>query len=261
MTYAVSWACFGAAGLLRRTAAANNGAGMLATALLLIGTFAPSLVALAMTAWTDGVDAVRALLDRVFKADVPARWYVFAVGYFLALKLAVALVHRAAVGAWPRFGDEPWYVIAAAIVVSTPMQAGEEIGWRGYALPRLGATMGFGSGSVVLGIAWGLWHTPLFFIAGLDNFGQSLAVFVAGVTALSVAMAWLYVNTGGSVLLTMVMHSAVNQTTGIVPSKVPGATNPLTLNGSAVGWLTVVLLWIAAASFIVRMRRFERCHG
>ena len=141
--------------------------------------------------------------------------------------------------------------------MSTPVQAGEEIGWRGYALPRLAARLGFARGSVVLGIIWALWHIPLFFIPGVDNYGQSIPLFVVAVTALSVAMAWLYVQTGGSLLLAMLMHSAINQTTLVVPSAVPTAASPFALHASAIGWMTVVLLWIPAAYFLVRMRHIE----
>jgi membrane protease YdiL (CAAX protease family) len=138
------------------------------------------------------------------------------------------------------------------------VQAGEEVGWRGYALPRLAAKIGFGPGSVLLGVLWALCHILLFFIPGLDNYGQSFAVFTVGATALSVAMAWLYMNTGGGLLLTMLMHSAVNQTSDVVPSKVPGATDPFALSGSVVRWVTAGLLWIVAAYFLVRMRRIQR---
>ena len=72
------------------------------------------------------------------------------------------------------------------------------------------------------------------------------------VTALSVAMAWLYWRTNGSLLLTMLLHAAVNNTKDIVPSAVPGATDPSALSTSLVGWLTVAFLWIAAAYFLAR---------
>ena len=67
-------------------------------------------------------------------------------------------------------------------------------------------------------------------------------------------MAWVYLRTGGSLLLVMLFHAAVNNTKDVVPSAVPGATNPLSFNASLVGWLTVALLWICAACFLVRMR-------
>jgi len=55
---------------------------------------------------------------------VAARWYLFALAYIPAIKLTAALIHRLATGAWPRFGDDPWYFILGAIAVSTPFQAG-----------------------------------------------------------------------------------------------------------------------------------------
>jgi len=50
------------------------------------------------------------------------------------------------------------------------------------------------------------------------------------------------------------MHSAVNQTLGIVPSTVPGAANVFGFSTSSVAWLTVGLLWVGAALFLVQMR-------
>jgi uncharacterized protein len=248
LTYAITWPCFIAATALP--------VGTLRAVLLMLGTFAPSLVALGLTARAEGGAGTRALLARVVEWRVSARWYAFALGYMATIKLTVALVHRVTTGGWPRFGDEAWYVIVAAIVISTPFQSGEEIGWRGYALPRLAATrLGYAGGSVVLGLLWASWHLPLFFLPGADKQGQSFAVYVLQVTALSVAFAWLYVHTKGSLLLAMVMHSAVNQTKDIVPSIVQGAANPFALSTSLVAWLTVALLWICAGYFLVRMFR------
>jgi membrane protease YdiL (CAAX protease family) len=84
-------------------------------------------------------------------------------------------------------------LIAVAIVISTPVQAGEEIGWRGYALPRLAARVGFARASLVLGVFWACWHLPLFFVPALNQYGQSFPLFMLGNIALSVAMTWLYV--------------------------------------------------------------------
>jgi membrane protease YdiL (CAAX protease family) len=131
---------------------------------------------------------------------------------------------------------------------------GEEIGWRGYALPRLSEHLGFSGASIALGIRWASWHLPFFFISGTDKSGQSYPVYLPSVTALSMAMAWLYWLTNGSLLLTMLMHATVNSTKDIVPSAMSGATNAFSLNTSYVVWLSVAILWIYAAYFLVRMR-------
>ena len=231
LTYAGLWACFFSVAAM---SARTPGRGLL----LFLGPFAPSMAALWLTARADGRPGVRALLSGVLRWRVGARWYVFALGYMAVLKLTVALLHRAINGSWPRFGHDLPGVILAAIVVSTPFQAGEEVGWRGYALPRLAARFGVGRASVLLGLVWACWHLPQFFIPEADTYGQSFFVFVIQVTALSVAMAWLWVRTGGSVLLPMLMHAAVNNSKDVVPSATPGATSMFGLHASMVAWLT-----------------------
>ena len=224
--------------------------------LLYLGIFAPAIVALSLTARSDGRAGVAALLRRLFEWRVGARWYLFAFGYIAAIKLTVAVIHRLGTGAWPRFGDEPWPLMIGATIFSVVAggQTGEEIGWRGYALPRLAARFGFGGASVILGVIWACWHLPLFFFPGSDIKGQSFPLYLLQVTAMSVAIAWLYVHAKGSLLLTMLMHAAVNNTKDIVPSAVPGATDPWALSTSLVAWLTVALLWLCAAYFLVRMK-------
>ena len=59
----------------------------------------------------------------------------------------------------------------------------------------------------------------------------------------------------------MLLHAAVNNTKDIVPSAVPGATNPFALSASLVAWLTVAFLWIAAAYFLVRMPKTSTLPG
>ena len=258
LTYAVTWTCFFTALALSGSAGALDPASSaLRMPLLYLGTFAPSLVALGLIARHEGRAGMQALLRRVLDSGAAARWYLFAIGYVAAIKLTVAVVYRLGTGSWPAFGSEPWYVIAAAIVISTPLQAGEEIGWRGYALPRLAARLGLARASLVLGLIWGVWHLPLFFVPGLGHYGQSFPLFVLGTTALSVAMAWLYANTNGSLLLAMLMHSAVNQTIGIVPTRLATPGNPLALDTSLVTVLTVALLWTATGYLLIRMRHIR----
>src|SRR5215467_11312643 len=157
ITYVVTWVCFVSVAV---AIPASTPVGYL---LVLLGAYAPSIVAIWLSARTEGAAAVRALLRRVAKWQVDWRWYVFAATYTVAVKLTVALIHRAVSGVWPHFGTTPLYILPVAIVFSTPFQAGEEIGWRGYALPRLAARFGLARASLLLGLIWALWHLPQFF--------------------------------------------------------------------------------------------------
>jgi membrane protease YdiL (CAAX protease family) len=253
LTYAVTWTFWT---LSSRVSLGAGPPQPMRTVLLYLGTFSPAFVALTLTAFTEGRAGVRAILRRLIRADVPVRYYAFALGFMAAIKLTAAVVHRAALGAWPPFGRDPWWGMIAATLFSTLIggQTGEEIGWRGYVLPRMAEDVGLGLASILLGILWALWHLPLFFFPGADTRGQSLPLYVIQVTAISVAMAWLYWRTHGSLLLTMLLHAAINNTKDIVPSRVAGASNPFALSSSVVGWITAALLWIVAAWLLTSMR-------
>src|SRR5437867_3882019 len=189
LTYILSWSLWiAAAALLRWDISQRSGLIAISGPLYLLGVFAPAFVALALTAQREGRAGTMTLLRRTIRWSVGVRWYMFALGYFAAIKLAVGVVHRLTVGTWPAFTDTPWFVMLAAIAFSTPVQAGEEIGWRGYALPRLSARLGLSSASIALGVIWACWHLPFFFISGTDKSGQSFPVYLLSVTALSVAM-------------------------------------------------------------------------
>ena len=222
-------------------------------AMTLLGAYAPGIVAITMTAIAEGGAGVRRLVAPVIKWQVGARWYVFAATYVVGVKLLAALIQRAVVGEWPRLGTEPLLLIPLAIAVSTPFQAGEEIGWRGYALPRLADRIGLRWSAIVLGAIWGFWHIPQFFIRQADTYGQSVPVYVLQVVAISVTMTWLWARTGRSLLPVMLLHSAVNNSKDIVPSQQMGATDPWTLNASAVAWISVGILWAAATFFLAAM--------
>jgi CAAX protease family protein len=248
LTYALTWACW-----IPVVAWLTPTRTSLRALLWLLGVFAPSLAALALTAQNEGAAAVRTLVGRIFQWRVGARWYLFAVSYMAAIKLAAAFAHRMTAGSWPHFGQERPLVILVAILISTPVQSGEEIGWRGYALPRLAQRMGFARASVVLGLIWACWHLPQFFLPGADTYGQAFPIWALEVIALSVAIAWLYTHTNGSLLLAMLMHAAINNTKDIVPSGIANAKNAFSLHASLVMYFTTGLLCLTAVYFLVRM--------
>jgi len=249
IAYAITWTLFT---IVAIAVPASTAAGYV---MVLLGAFSPAIAALALTAWSEGRRGVRALLERILITDVPARYYLFAVTFMAAVKLTAALLHRLLLGAWPRFGGSELLVMPFAVLFSWPFQAGEEIGWRGYALPRMAARFGLRRASLALGVIWAFWHLPQFYIAGGDTYHQSFLVWMPQVVAISVVAAGLYDRTGGSLLLVMLLHSAINNTKDIVPSAQTPPPGAFSLRASAMSWLTMIVLWAVACVILRRMKK------
>jgi len=260
LTFALTWTAWAPA-LHRAGPAAPPIAPALALGgpVFLLGVFAPGLVALALTARTEGRAGVAALLGRIGRWRVGARYYACALLLMPVTKLAVAALVRGLTGAWPAFGETRPVVLLGATLLGTLGQAGEEVGWRGYLLPRLAGRVGLAGASLLVGAVWAVWHVPLFYAPGADTYRQSFPLYALQLTAYAVALAWLYWRTGGSLLLPMLMHAAFNNMKDIVPSGIPPGLappglGPFTLEGTLVFRLTVGLLWLVGAALLVRMR-------
>lgn len=89
---------------------------------------------------------------------------------------------------------------------------GEELGWRGYALPRLLAQYDAVMASIVLGFVWTLRHVPAFFLAGV--IGQSLSGFgwwALDTFAFTIIITWLFLRANGNVLVAgLIPHFVIN---------------------------------------------------
>ena len=251
LTYAVTW--------ILVSAPLSDGANRylpwaLRTLLSLIGIFGPSLVAVGLTIHDEGAGGVRALLRRLIDWRVDGRWYLFALFYMAPIVLLVTLVSRLVSGTWPRSSTTPLVVTAMSIVIQIPILASEEIGWRGYALPQLTARFGLQRASLILGPLWAVWHLPLFFVQEASHYSRSVPVYLVEVTAISVAFAWLYTNTRGSLLLATLMHLAIDQTFAAFPAPAadPNA-NPFSFDADPAQWFGLACLCLVAVYFLFRM--------
>jgi membrane protease YdiL (CAAX protease family) len=87
---------------------------------------------------------------------------------------------------------------------------GEEIGWRGYVLPRLQSRMSALSASLLIAPIWGLWHLPLWLAGDPVRTPTFYVPFFVAVFALSVILTWVYNSTGGSLLMVVLAHATFN---------------------------------------------------
>ena len=163
-------------------------------------------VSACMVAALAGNVAWRDLCERIAHWRVPGRWYVVVL-------LAPVLISGVA-RSIEQFLGAPGTVHMMPI---TPLQfavfvlvAGEEIGWRGFLLPRLLPRVGSWPASVIVGVVWAVWHLPLFSMASMPQYGSPFPAFVVYTTALSVLLTRLSELTRGSVILATLFHGAVN---------------------------------------------------
>ena len=184
-----------------------------ATALALVGGFGPSLAAVAVVAHQAGHCGLRRWLSRCLKWQVGWRWMALAFFFPVAFMGLAAAIHVALGGTLPPSPAAGHVLLAAAnfvlvFLVGGPL--GEEFGWRGYALPALQRRWGWRIASLVLGAVWTLWHLPLFYSAGTVQSHLLMGLYALSSIASSVLFAWLFNRTEGSVLLVLVLHTAVN---------------------------------------------------
>ena len=108
---------------------------------------------------------------------------------------------------------------------------GEEVGWRGFALPRLQARHGAFVASLLLSLGWALWHLPLFFYRpGYTQMGAAgIAGWFFSLLTGAVLLTWLYNESRGSILVVALFHAAVDVafTSGISSPSVVQATGGL----------------------------------
>jgi membrane protease YdiL (CAAX protease family) len=251
IVFVITWLFFIAAILL----SPDDQLTTLSSLLIFTGAMSPGLVAIFITAKTQGGEGVKLLIRKISFNNTNVMWYVFAITFIASIKGLAAFVFFLLYDLWPQFGTTPWYVMLGAIALSMWAQAGEEIGWRGYALPLLSKKFGLALSSILLGIIWAIWHLPLFYMAAADTFNQSFPLYLIHVTGLSVIMAWLFWRVNGNLLPLMVFHAAINNTKDIVPSASTASANPFTLNASPIGWISATLIWVFAFFVLYAMTR------
>jgi membrane protease YdiL (CAAX protease family) len=166
----------------------------------------PSIAGVTLTAIVDGRAGLRALLSRIGLWRVGLRWYGAALCTIPVLLLAILLPLALLVS--------PVYAPGfQAIGVAVGLLAGffEELGWTGYALPRMRIGRSPLAAGLLLGVIWALWHAMADYWGNIGAFGgwwlpHFLLFWIVPLTAYRVLMAWVYEHTR-SVLIAQLMHA------------------------------------------------------
>jgi len=206
---------------------------------------------LLMTGLTLGREAVIKLLKRYVQWRVGWKWFLAALllepvfviaGVYIDAAITRVPPDFSSVIAYEIFGTStnlPLFILPFFLVEI--LINGEEMGWRGYVLPRLQAKYNALVSTLILGVIWGFWHLPKY----LSHFDPvAFAWFMLHIMAFAVILTWLYNNTKGSLLMVAISH-AISNTVGIF---VPMAS---TISSENMGSYIVYVLFEVIAAIVV----------
>ncbi len=207
-----------------------------------LARWTPGLVAVLLVAVIAGKAGVRALFRPLRSGRVNIFWYAFAlcfeVGLFFAAKGIDTLLGHSFTVVSPLvlvYGAQAMLMLPAVILFAVPGALAEELGWRGFALPGLLARYGALFSSLFLGLVWGLWHVPSLVYFGMTP--PEVVLAVVGTVPLAFLYTWLYIRTGGSLLMVVLFHL--------------GQQLSLNLLGSWPGFTDEILMWVIAFLVVV----------
>jgi len=208
MAFGLAWGLFGLFALHPETIERIFGPLRASNPLFILAVYAPAIAAFVLVLGYAGIAGLGRFLSRLFLWRCSPAWYAF-----LLVGIPVIYLAGAALGgtlsaetfAWP----DPGALLAASafMLVLGPM---EEFGWRGFALPLLQRRLAPFWAGLVLGLIWGAWHLPAFYLSGTPQSGWDFMPFLVGSVAVSVIVTPLFNAARGSILLAMLFHFQLN---------------------------------------------------
>jgi membrane protease YdiL (CAAX protease family) len=262
LTFAISW------GGILVVVGPSGFTGTAATILVsgLVSLAGPSVAGVLLTWIVDGRAGLRRLLSRLLRWRVSARWYAVAL---LTGPVVMAATLFTLSAADPAFlpaivtADDKLGLLAAGIAAGALVPVFEELGWTGFAMPRLRERHGVLATGLLMGLLWGVWHYPFFSgttdASGIVPAGLLVAILLfAWLPAYRVLMVWVYDRTG-SLLVAMLMHAPIVVCQYVLATDVSGAGRAVeVLATGAVYWIIALAVAWSGSRALGRTRSTAR---
>ncbi|MHB1153919.1 MAG: CPBP family glutamic-type intramembrane protease [Eubacteriales bacterium] len=175
-----------------------------------LGVAAPILAATAVAFIGNGKKGIKSLYSRLFIKQIPLIWYLLAAALPMLFSFFSIIVYCIITNQSEHIFDIFIPVnFISAILFLIVFAALEEVGWRGFALPKLREKHNAVLSALILGLIWGLWHLPKIISEGTTDALSIITLIIFGML-LSVFISWIYENTRGSIFLAILTHASVN---------------------------------------------------
>jgi len=203
--------------------------------LTLIAGYGPALAAIIVVSFAYGWQGLRELFGRLLRWRVGIQWYLIVLLLPVLITLLAIALNNLMGGTTPDFStagfpfgpvNSPlWQKILILFLVFTLGfdGLGEEIGWRGFALPKLLERYSPLISSLILGALWAVWHIPYALTEGTFLSQVPLHWFFINLLAVSVIYTWIFIHANGSLLLPLLFHAAGNTVSNLLPILPPAA--------------------------------------
>jgi len=259
LTIVLTWGCMALAaypGGFPLTDEQFETSGALVYVAMLVG---PSAAGLLLTGLLDGRAGFRQLFSHLTRWRVGARWY--AVALLTAPLLVITILSGLSLVS-PEYqpailtAENKPALALSAIVAGLAVGLFEEIGWTGFAVPRINRRYGVLLTGLLVGVVWGAWHFPPFWTG--DTFSATLPFILllgqlfSWLPPYRVLMVWVY-NRTDSLLVCVLMHASLMASlNALVPADITGKT----LLTWIVTWAAV--LWaIVVVAAVIKARRLS----
>jgi len=236
LTFAITWGLGAFVILLPSLAEALFGKLSAASPIFIVAVAGPTIAASILTFVQGGWPGLRTLYAQWTQWRFGLPWYALLL---IAIPLINYLVSRVA-----GHGPIPNLSTLASLLGFLVLQfvlgpLGEELGWHGFAFPRLLTRYSPLTASLVFGIIWGVWHLPAFFLSGLPQSDLGIPVFLVRATFLAILATWIFLRTGRKVPSMVVFHFMIN----------------VSLDLFGVPQLPLMVVTVAAAMLVVALDR------
>ncbi len=194
------------------------------TVVVVIGAFAPLLAAITLVAMDEGWKGIKSFFGKAFDFHIKPVYMILALVLPLVIHLISHYLARA-VGLEVANTLFPAELSVSPIILAIPYfflmlligGGQEEFGWRGYAQEPLQEKIGVIPASLLIGVIWGIWHLPLWFMAGDMHSAYSFLAFVMMTTSISLIYAWLYNSSGKKLIVVLFFHAMNNTAAPLIP--------------------------------------------
>jgi len=179
----------------------------------LLTVWGPGLAAILLVILMAGKIGLRKLFSPIKRWRVAIHWYIFVLFLPAVVQLVshglYILIGRSSklIPALSELGPDYATMLPLLVIFVIPNALGEEIGWRGFALPRLQKKYNALISSIIVGIFWSIWHIPTWTAQGF--LGLTLVNLIINIILYSILFAWIFNNSNKSLLLVWIFHITI----------------------------------------------------